>query len=255
MQIRILGCSGGIGGGVRTSAMLIDDDILIDAGTGISDLELGELRRIRHVFLTHSHLDHIAGLPMLIDGVYEEALDVPITVYARPETIQALREHIFNWVIWPDFAELPDAASPVLRYQECRPGDTIELAHRAFHAINVVHTVPALGYTVSAGGVAFAVSGDTRTNETLWPVLNSCRDLRALVVEVSFPDEFRELADVSGHYCPVTLASDLGKLRHEPEIWLTGMKPGEEDTIFRQVRAGLPDRRINMLSRGVTISV
>ncbi|MBT8083796.1 MAG: 3',5'-cyclic-nucleotide phosphodiesterase [Woeseia sp.] len=255
MQIRILGCSGGIGGSTRTSAMLLDDDLLIDAGTGIGDLSLAELRNIRHVFLTHAHLDHIAGLPMLVDAVFDVELDKPLTVYARPETIQALRDHIFNGVIWPDFATLPNATNPVLRYHECRPGDAIEVGQRKFSAVDVSHTVPALGYTVHNSQGAFAVSGDTRTNETLWPALNACADLRVLVIEVSFPDEDRELADVSGHYCPATLVNDLAKLKHEPDIWLTGMKPGEEDIIFRQVLAGLPGRRINMLSRGAMISL
>ncbi|MGB5246389.1 MAG: 3',5'-cyclic-nucleotide phosphodiesterase [Woeseia sp.] len=255
MQIRVLGCSGGIGGATRTSAMLIDDDVLIDAGTGIGDLALVDLKKIRHVFLTHAHLDHIAGLPLLIDAIYEDDLAEPLVVYARPETIQALRDHIFNNVIWPDFGELPNAARPVLQYRVCSPGDSVQVTSRKFKAVDVSHTVPSQGYTVQNGGGTFAVSGDTRTNQTLWPVLNASDDLRALVIEVSFPDELRELADVSGHYCPATLVSDLAKLAHEPDIWLTGMKPGEEDTIFRQVRECLPDRRINMLSRGVTISV
>ena len=115
--------------------------------------------------------------------------------------------------------------------------------------------MPAIGYTVQNSGGVFAVSGDTRTNRTLWPVLNNCDDLRALVIEVSFPDEMKELADVSGHYCPATLKADLDKLEHAPEIWITGMKPGEEDTIFRQVRESLPERDINMLTRGTTIKV
>ncbi len=255
MKIRILGCSGGIGGGTRTSAMLVDDDVLIDAGTGIGDLSLPELRNIRHVFLTHAHLDHIAGLPMLIDVIFAEHLAVPLTVYAREETIQALREHIFNWTIWPDFGALPTAENPVLRYRPCGPGDVVTVGCRDFRAIDVVHTVPALGYTVQNSGGVFAVSGDTRTNQTLWPVLNACNDLRALVIEVSFPDEYRELAEVAGHYCPSTLALDLEKLEHQPDIWLTGMKPGEEDAIYRQVCASLPGRSINMLSRGTTINV
>ena len=102
MRIRILGCSGGIGAGSRTSAMLIDDDVLLDAGTGIGDLSLGDLQSIRHVFLTHAHLDHIAGLPMLIDSIFSDNVDIPVTVYGRRETLQAIQEHIFNWIIWPD---------------------------------------------------------------------------------------------------------------------------------------------------------
>jgi ribonuclease BN (tRNA processing enzyme) len=255
MRIRILGCSGGIGAGSRTSAMLIDDDVLIDAGTGIGDLELDDLDSIRHVFLTHAHLDHIAGLPMLVDRVFDENFTTPLTVYAREETLRAIQAHLFNGIIWPDFAKLPSAERPMLRYRVCSPGDTITIDHRDFYAVDVMHSVPSLGYTVQNSGGAFAVSGDTKTNETLWPVLNACNDLRVLVIEVSFPDEMESLATVSGHYCPKTLTADLKRLEHDPEIWLTGMKPGEEKAILEQVIKAAPQRKIQMLSRGTVLTV
>ena len=235
--------------------MLIDDDVLIDAGTGIGDLELVDLDSIRHVFLTHAHLDHIAGLPMLVDRVFDADFDVPLTVYAREETLRAIQEHLFNGVIWPDFAKLPSAEEPMLRYRVCSPGDTICIGHRDFYAVDVMHSVPSLGYTVQNSGGAFAVSGDTKTNETLWPVLNACDDLRVLVIEVSFPDEMERLATESGHYCPRTLTEDLQRLRHDPDIWLTGMKPGEEAAILAQVTKAAPERRIQMLSRGTVLTV
>ena len=255
MRIRVLGCSGGIGAGARTSAMLIDNDVLIDAGTGIGDLDLQDLDSIRHVFLTHAHLDHIAGLPMLADRVFDENFEVPLTVYAREETLRAVQNHLFNGVIWPDFAKLPSADNPMLRYHVCGPGDTITIDHRDFYAVDVLHSVPSLGFTVQNSGGAFAVSGDTKTNETLWPVLNACDDLRVLVIEVSFPDEMRSLAEDSGHYTPQTLTDDLQRLRHEPEIWLTGMKPGEEERIYAQVRKAAPGKNIRMLSRGTVLNV
>jgi len=235
--------------------MLIDDDVLIDAGTGIGDLELSDLDSIRHVFLTHAHLDHIAGLPMLADRIFDEHFEVPLTVYAREETLRAVQDHLFNGIIWPDFTQLPSAANPMLRYQVCLPGDTVTIRHRSFYAVDVMHTVPTLGYTVQNSGGAFAVSGDTRTNETLWPVLNACDDLRLLVIEVSFPDEMEQLATEAGHYCPRTLTRDLERLRHSPEIWLTGMKPGEEDRILRQVTSAAPQRNIRMLARGTVLTV
>ena len=255
MRIRILGCSGGIGAGSRTSAMLIDDDVLLDAGTGVGDLALSDVRSIRHVFLTHAHLDHIAGLPMLIDCIFTDDIDMPVTVYGRRETLEAIQTHLFNWVIWPDFAQLPNESNPVLRYRECNPGDTIRIGHRDFHAVDVSHSVPALGYTVQNSGGVFAVSGDTKTNETLWPVLNACDELQVLVIEVSFPDEYEDLALQSGHYCPKTMCADLHRLRHAPEIWLTGMKPGEEERILAQVVDAAPDKNIKMLSRGTVITV
>lgn len=255
MHIRILGCSGGIGAGSRTSAMLIDNDVLLDAGTGVGDLELDDLHTIRHVFLTHAHLDHIAGLPMLIDSIFTEEVDTPVTVYGREETLKAIQDHLFNWVIWPDFAKLPNEENPMLRYVVCNPGDTLTIGHRDFHAVDVAHTVPAIGYTVQNSGGVFAVSGDTKTNRTLWPVLNACDDLRALVIEVSFPDEMESLANMAGHYCPTTLSRDLDLLQHDPEIWITGMKPGEEERILRQVNRAVPEKNIRMLARGTVITV
>ena len=255
MRIRVLGCSGGIGAGARTSALLVDNDVLIDAGTGIGDLDLSDLDSIRHVFLTHAHLDHIAGLPMLVDHVFDEDFEVPLTVYAREETLRAVQDHLFNDVIWPDFTRLPTPERPMLRWHVTGPGDTIRVGHRNFYAVDVMHTVPSLGYTVQNSGGAFAVSGDTKTNETLWPVLNACDDLKVLVIEVSFPDELESLAVEAGHYTPRTLTNDLKRLRHDPEIWLTGMKPGEEVRIYEQVIKAAPDKNIRMLSRGTVIDL
>lgn len=255
MRIRILGCSGGIGAGSRTSAMLIDEDVLIDAGTGIGDLGLEDLDRIRHVFLTHAHLDHIAGLPLLVDSIFDPDFEQPLRVYAREETLRALRDHVFNDAIWPDFSRLPNAERPMLQYRVLCPGDTVMIGNREFYAVDVHHSVPSLGFTVQNSAGSFAVSGDTKTNQTLWPVLNACEDLRLLVIEVSFPDEMETLAADAGHYCPRTLTHDLERLRHDPEIWLTGMKPGEEERIYEQVLTACPGRNIRMLSRGTVLTV
>ena len=255
MRIRVLGCSGGIGAGARTTALLVDNDVLIDAGTGVGDLALEDLDSVRHVFLTHAHLDHIAGLPMLADRVFDENFEVPLTVYAREETLRAVQDHMFNGVIWPDFSRLPSAENPMLRFRVCSPGDTVTIGHRDFYAVDVMHSVPSLGFTVQNSSGAFAVSGDTKTNETLWPVLNACEDLRVLVIEVSFPDEMSDLALESGHYTPKSLTDDLKRLRHEPEIWLTGMKPGEERRIYEQVVKAAPDKNIRMLSAGTILTV
>ena len=255
MRIRTLGCSGGIGAGSRTSALLIDNDVLIDAGTGIGDLGLDDLHNIRHVFLTHAHLDHTAGLPMLIDANFEDDFAVPVTVYAREETLAAIQAHLFNDVIWPDFARIPSVDNAMLQYRICNPADTVTIGNRDFHAIDVSHSVPSLGFTVQNSGGVFAVSGDTKTNETLWPALNNCDDLKVLVIEVSFPDEQEALATTAGHYCPQTMCKDLERLKHSPEIWLTGMKPGEEERILQQVIRAAPNKNIRMLSLGTVIDV
>lgn len=255
MRVRILGCSGGIGAGLRTTSILVDHDVLIDAGTGVGDLPREDLKQIRHVFLTHSHLDHTVGLPLFIDTVFEHCIANPVEIYARSETIQALKDHMFNWEMWPDFAALPDAGTAVLNYNPIRPGDRIEVEGRRMYAVEVKHSVPSLGYCVQSNGKVLAFSGDTTKNETLWPALNTYDKVDALIIEVSFPNAQQQLANQSGHYCPITVAEDLAKLDHEPTIWVTAMKPGEEDTIFAEVKNALNGREVHRLYSGQAIDV
>ncbi|MCC5861341.1 MAG: 3',5'-cyclic-nucleotide phosphodiesterase [Gammaproteobacteria bacterium] len=255
MRIQALGCSGGIARGLRTTAMLVDEHIVIDAGTGLGDLPLDALRRIEHVFLTHAHLDHIAGLPLFVDSTQGRQGRTPVTVHARTETIAALRRHIFNDVIWPDFSRIEGRYGPLLVYQPIRAGEVVDLEVCRVGAVDVAHTVPALGYWVSDGRHTFGFSGDTRTNDSLWSELNAQASLDALIVEVSFPNEQRRLADVAGHYCPATLGVDLERLHHDPDIWVTAMKPGEEQLILRQLQRALPHRRLAMLQTGQVLSL
>ena len=250
MNIRILGCSGGIGAGLRTTAILVDEDILLDAGTGVGDLTLQEMRAVRHVFITHSHLDHIAGLPLLLDTVFEARTGDPVTVHARRETLDALRAHVFNWVLWPDFSILPNAADAVLRFNEIAVDSRLELGGRRVVTADVNHTVPGLAYIVESEGRAFAFSGDTASNDTLWSALNALQRLDVLVVETAFGNRNEQLAWQARHYCPASLADDLHKLRHDPDIWLTHLKPGAEQEILDEVRAFLPHRRLHRLEGG-----
>ena len=190
MRIKILGCSGGIGAELRTTSLLVDRDILIDAGTGIGDLTLDEMRHIRHVFLTHSHLDHTSGLPLLLDTIFDH-LKTPLTVYGRAETLEAVRKHIFNWIMWPDFAELPDKQKPVLLYKPLKLGARESLDGRNLHMVEVNHTVPGAGYIIEREGKVFAFSGDTYTNDSFWAAVNAYPRVDALMVETAFANSNR----------------------------------------------------------------
>ncbi len=249
MRIRVLGCSGGVGAGLRTTSFLVDDDILIDAGSGVGDLTVGELCGIRHVFITHSHMDHVAFLPLLIDTIFDRATG-PVTVHARSETIQALRAHIFNWTIWPDFSELPSAQAPVLMFESMLPGAFFSVGQRHVHMLPVDHIVPAAGYLLEHAGKSLAFSGDTGANDVLWTSLNSRPSLDYLFVDTAFPDRQVWLSKLAKHYCPQTLIPDLAKLKHRPKIYLTHLKPGEEQSILAEVNAAAPGLVIGPLVSG-----
>jgi len=158
MKVRVLGCSGGINQNMATTSFLVDEDILIDAGTGVCDLHLKEMRRIKHIFITHSHLDHIAAIPLLTDTLFDDLIGHPLVVHALPETIKALQEHIFNWTIWPDFTQLPHKTNAVIKLEPMTPGSVIELAGRQIEMIGVTAVIKILCAFISELGKAFAFS-------------------------------------------------------------------------------------------------
>ncbi len=242
MKIRILGCSGGIGDGRHTTSMLIDQDILLDAGTGAIRLTRDELARIDHVFLTHSHLDHILALPLLLDSVAGER-GHPLTVHATPEVLNILREHLFNWHIWPDFTCIPSKEAPFLRVAEIRLGVPIRLGTRELTPIPANHVVPAVGYLMRGGnGSSLLFSGDTASHEALWEFANAQPDLANLIVECSFSNALADIAEASKHYCPQTLAADMVGLKPGPAVWITHLKPGGEAEIMAQLGAATGGR-------------
>lgn len=258
MQLRVLGCSGGVQRGARTTAFLLDEDILVDAGSGVGDLTLEEMAGIRHLFLTHSHLDHVGFLPLLLDTLFETLSDPehgPLTVHAQPITLQALRSHIFNWVIWPDFTALPSAEAPVVRLAPMEPGETRQLGGRGVTMVPGHHAVPAVGYHLAGDGVALAFSGDCTTNDVFWQGLNARERLDHLIVEAAFPDEQEELAVAARHYTPRLLAADLAKLGHDPVVWITHRMPGKEARILEECHAAMPDRDVRPLVSGEVLAL
>ena len=234
MQVKILGCSGGVGGVLRTTSMLIENDVLIDAGTGVGDLPLEALLKIDHVFITHTHMDHIAFLPLLLDtvmGLREE----PITVYGSAEVITILKEHIFIWLVWPDFSLIPNPENPLLIYKEMNVGDVVRLNAREITALPVNHTVPAVGYQVNSGQASLAFTGDTAGCKAFWEYVNAIDNLKYLIIETAFSNAESALALESKHLCPATLAIELANLNSQPDIYITHLKPGEGVRIMAEI--------------------
>ncbi|MGQ0751653.1 MAG: 3',5'-cyclic-nucleotide phosphodiesterase [Betaproteobacteria bacterium] len=235
MRLKILGCSGGIGAELRTTSMLIDRDVLIDAGTGVGDLPIGELALIDHVFVTHSHMDHVTSIPLLVDTV-GWMRDKPITVHALAATIDILKTHLFNWKLWPDFAQIPNADKPMLRYEPVELGKTVVLNARSITPLPANHVVPAVGYRIDSGRASLVFTGDTTTNDALWREVNAIDNLRYLIIETAFCNREKELAVASKHLCPSLLAAELAKLKVPAEIHITHLKPGEGELTMREVQ-------------------
>ncbi|MBQ0932630.1 3',5'-cyclic-nucleotide phosphodiesterase [Ideonella sp. 4Y16] len=256
--VRVLGCSGSIARDCRTTAFLLDDDVLIDAGTGVGDLSLDELLRVDHVLLSHSHLDHVLGVPLLADSVLRRRQGRgPIQVHALPQTLAVLRQHLFNDLLWPDFTRLPQPAQPVLSLHELAVGQTLELGaqRRRIRVLPARHTVPAVGYAVLGTGGDFVYTGDTGPNPALWEALRGL-NLRQLVIEIAFSEGDRAIATDSLHHCPSTLAAELAQVPGEVEVLLTHVKPGEMPTVLAELAARLgPGRAVTALRAGQRLNL
>ena len=239
MQIKILGCSGGIGADLRTTSMLVDHDILIDAGTGVGSLSMDELLKIDHIFVTHSHLDHIAFIPLLLDTVMGIRPE-PVTVHANKETLETLSQHIFNWKVWPDFNVIPNAENPFLCYHEITLGETIELKGRKFTPLPANHVVSAVGYQVDSGKASLVFTGDTTVCDALWLEVNKIQNLKYLIIETAFSNSELALAKISKHLCSSLLEAELKKLnvdhnQNPVDIYITHLKPGEGESILKEI--------------------
>ncbi|MEH0168347.1 MBL fold metallo-hydrolase [Paucibacter sp. JuS9] len=254
MTIRVLGCSGAIAAGYKTTAFLLDDDVLIDAGTGVGDLTVQELAGIDHILISHSHLDHVLAIGLLADTVLRlraQAGRPPIQVHALPETIEALRRHIFNGVIWPDFSRLPSPDAPVLSFHPFQIGERLTLGPgREVEVLKAEHTVPACGFAVDNGsGSHWVFTGDTGPNAALWKRLATMK-LAHLVIETAFGDDESELARISQHLCPQELGRELAQLAGSVEVHITHIKPGELDAVMSEIGAQASPHHIRALSAG-----
>lgn len=236
MKVRVLGCSGAIAKDCRTTSFLIDEDVLIDAGTGVGDLTLDEMRSIDHVFLSHSHLDHVAALPLMVDAVASRRT-APIVVHALAATIAALKAHIFNDVIWPDFSRIPTPEAPFIRFEVISIGQTLQLKGKLLEVLPAVHTVPAVGFAVTAGTGCWVFSGDTERNPAFWARINQL-NVAMLVIETAFSNREKELAKLSLHLSPNVLADELDCISRDSNypVYITHTKPAETDLIMAEIQ-------------------
>jgi cAMP phosphodiesterase len=173
--------------------------------------------------------------------------DRPLTVYASEETLDILKQHIFNWKIWPDFSEIPNAQNPVMRYQAISLGETVLLNGRKITAIPANHTVPAVGYHLDSGKGSLVFSGDTTSNDAVWRLVNKIENLRYLIIETAFSNSEKELAVLSKHLCPSLLAAELDKFTREAEVFITHLKPGEVELTMAEIESSIDRVRPRML--------
>ena len=243
LAIRALGPYGGSAPGYRLTTFLVDGESALDAGSLTDALPLSAQRRIRRVFLTHAHFDHIASLPLLIENLYGQS--TPLEILAPAPVLAALSRDLLNDRIWPDFTRLPSRAHPTVRLRNLAEGRPHVAGKVTFTPFAVSHVVPSYGYVVSKRGRSVLFSGDTEPTDRLWAAARRARNLKALFLELSFSDSQAEVARASRHMTPSLLRAELPKAPPRIPIFLYHMKPPSLSRIRREIAAsGEPRLRL-----------
>ncbi len=243
-MIHVLGSQGSVSQKGRSTSFLVAPSIAVDAGNLLMPLGIAA-SQIEHLFLTHSHFDHIADLPFMMTS-YIEARRAPLCIYALPATLDALTRYLFNGEIWPDFTciTLPDG-NPVVVLVPINCGETIMIDDYEIMPVKAEHLVPTCGFQIGHGGEHLLISGDTYINPALIERLNSDRRIKTLLIDVSFTSDEAWLAEVSMHLTPLLVHEMFEALQREDlTVYTYHQKPGHETQIDAELE------RYNILRNG-----
>ena len=248
MRVRVLGAYGGSSPWHRQTSFLLDGTVALDAGALTQSLSLEEQARVRSIVVTHSHLDHIASLPFLVENVFARSSG-PIEVVAPKDVVSLLKDHLFNDAIWPDFTRIPNHLLPAVTFRVVEVGVPFRVDGLQALAVPVSHVVPTFGYLLWDDQACVVFSGDTGPTEALWTEARRRADLKAIFVECSFPDAMAEIAGISKPLTPATLREEMRKLPASVPVNLYHMEPPTLPQLRADV-AALSDPRLRILDDG-----
>ena len=243
MEIRVLGCAGTVSTETKTSAYLVNGKILLDAGTVCSALDFEEQKQLKKILISHPHFDHIKGLPTLAENLIFMKTSEPVTIYGSEMTIDAIRRHVMNGVIWPDFSKLPSKDSPVLQYEELKEKQSLEVDGVAITPCFLFKNFCDFGYFLDDGNSSLLYTSDIGADAEL-SIGGRVPD--SIIIEVSFPDENRELALMTGHLTPGLMMEMIEKLPEMPKnIFVSHFKTYFKKQIIDQLNSlGIPNLKI-----------
>lgn len=256
MKVKTLGSSGGKTPTNALTCFMVDNKMLLDIGGACSALSLKQQKGIDNILISHSHLDHIYSLPFIVDNV-ARLREKPIKVISIKPVLDIIKNDLLNDVIWPDFSKikLPNG-KPVMQYKSLALGKPTKIDGYLVEAIEVNHSVPAVGFFISDDSGTLLYTGDMGPTKGIWEhVKHLHRGLSAVLTELSFPNSMEQLAIISGHLTPDMLEDGLvaaGSV--DIPIYLSHMKPQYKDTLIEELDR-VPRKNIHVLKDGTTFTV
>lgn len=246
MIVKCLGTAGYHPSPVRqTSCYYIPDlSLLLDAGTGLfrlTDELLASPRESIDIVLSHAHLDHTAGLTFLLDTMGVTSLK-HVRVIGDLEKLDAIREHLYHSLIFPvppafEFVGLPKGKNHfLLRSARSEPACEIEW-------VDLDHPGGSLGYIIKYQGKQLAYITDT-TATLNSPYVERLTDTDLLMHECNFTDDFKELAQKTGHSWLSGVTEIVEKSRPRKTLLIHHNPLG--DTLKTPIRLEARHQKLNM---------
>lgn len=249
MQVKVIGAHGGVTKNYHATSFLIDESLLIDAGSVASGLDIQAQLKIDNILLSHAHLDHTKDLAFICDNCFG-LKERPFEVYCHKAVHKAVKKHLFNDIIWPDFSVLPTQDIPTIRFNEIESEKEIQLGDYKVMPVHVNHPVmkarQAMGYIVEKDDKSILFTLDTKATERIWEVAKSYKNLKAIFTEVSFPNKLQNIADISDHHSPATMKKELLKMPKDIPVYLGHLKPNYQEELIQEI-TDLQEPRLHIM--------
>ena len=225
MKIEVLGCYGNIIGDYRATGFLINDQILLDAGTVSEVLDDDRLKRIKHVLISHTHIDHVKGLFPLVDELVMMG-NYSFELISAAGILRSISDNLFNDLIWPDFTAIPSERKAIMKFREIETDKLSQVGDLLVRPVPVSHTVPCVGYLIKHDNIGFMYTADTKPTEEFWEIAREEKGIEFIIADVSFPNRLEKLANKSGHMTLSMLIHCLERFGLDHlKVFTTHMKP------------------------------
>ncbi len=249
MQVKIIGGHGGVTRNYHATSYLIDESLLIDAGSVAAGLDIQAQLKIDHVLLSHAHLDHTKDLAFICDNCFG-LKDKPFEIHCFKSVHHAVKTHLFNDIIWPDFTVLPTEKNPTIRFNEIEPEKPIKVGDYTVMPVHVNHPVlkpgEGMGFIVEKGDVAILFTMDTKATDRIWEIGKKYKNLKAIFTEVSFPNKLQNVADISDHHSPATMKEEIKKMPKDVPVYLGHLKPNYQEELIQEI-TDLQEPRLHIM--------
>ena len=222
MKVKIVGGFGGPAPGKRCTSILVNDELLLDLGAASVGMSESEKKKLKHIFLSHVHLDHIKELPHLCDDLKRLGRK-SVDLHCNQFTESSLRTHVFNNILYED---ITDTGTGDLTFHNIASEKEAQVGEYRVVPISVNHPCDAYGFIIKKGNDMVVFTMDTGSCFKIWDVVKKQKEnLKGIFFDLSFPNKLHQVALASGHHTSETIAQEIKLMPANAPLYSIHVKP------------------------------